>query len=65
MFISGFKVYSPTLVDRICGIWGSYYHIPEATFYLFKGDYINSTNCDYFGSYGMLGDPILKASGLK
>ena len=33
------RVYSPPLVDRIQGIWGSYYHIPKAIFYLLKGDY--------------------------
>ena len=33
-------VYSPPLVDRIWGIWGSYYNIPKAViFYLLKGDY--------------------------
>ena len=26
--------------DRIWGIWGSYYNIPKAIFYLLKGDYI-------------------------
>ena len=26
-------------VDRIWGIWGSYYNIPKAIFYLLKGDY--------------------------
>ena len=26
-------------VDRIWGIWGSYYNIPNAVFYLLKGDY--------------------------
>ena len=24
---------------RIWGIWGSYYHIPKAIFYLLQGDY--------------------------
>ena len=32
-------VYSPPLVDRIWGIWGSYYDMPKAIFYLLKGDY--------------------------
>ena len=32
--------YSPPQVDRIWDIWGSYYHIPKAIFYLLKGDYI-------------------------
>ena len=27
-------------VDRIWGIWGSYYNIPKAIFYLLKGDYM-------------------------
>ena len=26
-------------MDRIWGIWGSYFSIPQAIFYLFKGDY--------------------------
>ena len=25
--------------DRTWGIWGSYYNIPKAIFYLLKGDY--------------------------
>ena len=33
------KCYSPPSVDRIWGIWGFYYIIPEALFYLPKGDY--------------------------
>ena len=33
----GFRV--PLKVDRIWGIWGSYYNIPKAIFYLLKGDY--------------------------
>ena len=32
-------VYSPPSVDRIWGIWGSYYNKPKAMFYLLKGDY--------------------------
>ena len=35
------EVYSPPLVDRIWGIWGSCYNIPKAIFYLLKGDYWN------------------------
>ena len=34
----GFRAYSPPDVDRIWGIWGSYYNIPKAVFYLLKGD---------------------------
>ena len=34
---------SPPQVDRIWGIWGSYYNIPKAIFYLLKGDY--TTTC--------------------
>ena len=35
------EVYSPPQVDRIWGIiWGSFYNIPKAIFYLLKGDYI-------------------------
>ena len=26
------------MIDRIWGIWGSYYNIPKAIFYLLKGD---------------------------
>ena len=36
---SGSKDYSPPKVDRIWGIWESYYNIPKAIFYLLKGDY--------------------------
>ena len=28
------------VLDRIWCIWGAYYNIPEAIFYLLKGDYI-------------------------
>ena len=35
----GIRVYSPPHVDRIWGIWGSYYNKPQAIFYLLKGDY--------------------------
>ena len=31
--------YSPPSVDRIWGIWGSYYTIPKAIFDLLKWDY--------------------------
>ena len=31
--------YSPPQVDRILGIWRSYYNIPKAIFCLLKGDY--------------------------
>ena len=35
----GFQnIWSP-LRDRLWGIWGSYYDIPRAIFYLLKGDY--------------------------
>ena len=33
------RVYSPAQVDRIWGIWGSYFNIPKAIFCLLKGDY--------------------------
>ena len=33
------KPYSPPEVDRIWGVWGSYYNIFKAIFYLLKGDY--------------------------
>ena len=42
--VTGWKNYTyfvsivPLYVDRMCGIWGSYYHIPKAIFYLFKRD---------------------------
>ena len=32
------RIYSPPSVDRIWGIWGSYYNIPKAIFNLLKGD---------------------------
>ena len=32
-------IYGPPQVDRIWGIWGSYYNIPQAIFALLKGDY--------------------------
>ena len=35
----GTRPYSHPLVDRIWGMWGSYYNRPEAVFYLLKGDY--------------------------
>ena len=31
--------YSPPKVDTKWAIWGSYYGIPKAMFYLLKGDY--------------------------
>ena len=31
--------YSSPLVDRIWGVWGSYYNIPKAIFYLLRGLY--------------------------
>ena len=34
-----YDVYSPTEVDRILGIWGSYHNIPQAIFHLLKGDF--------------------------
>ena len=30
---------SPSEVDRISDIWGSYYNMPKAIFYLLKGDH--------------------------
>ena len=33
------KTYSPPEVDTIWGVWGPYYNIPKAIFYLLKGDY--------------------------
>ena len=35
----GIEIYSPPQVDRIWGIWGSYYNMPKAIFYVLKGDY--------------------------
>ena len=35
------RTYSPPQVDRIWGIWGSYYNLPKAIFYLLKGEYIH------------------------
>ena len=40
MMIKDLDPYSPPYVDRIWGIWGSYYNIPKAIFYLLKGDYV-------------------------
>ena len=34
------ELYGLPQIDRIWGIWGSYYNIPEGIFYLLKGDYI-------------------------
>ena len=34
----GFWVYSPPEVERIWNLWGSYYSVPKAIFYLLKGD---------------------------
>ena len=34
-----YTAYSPPKVDRIWGVWGPYYNIPKAIFYLLKGDY--------------------------
>ena len=33
------KPYSPPEVERIWGMWGSYYNIPKPIFYLLKGDH--------------------------
>ena len=35
----GERIYSPSFVDRIWGIWGSYYNIPKAIVYLLQADY--------------------------
>ena len=35
---------SPPKLDRISGIWGSYYYVPKAILYLLKGDYIDMTS---------------------
>ena len=32
------QYYSPPYVDRIRAIWGSYFDIPKAIFYLLRGD---------------------------
>ena len=32
-----YRGYSAPGVDRMCGIWGSYYGIPKAIFYLLQG----------------------------
>ena len=32
--------FSPPQVDRLWGIWGSYYDIPKAIVYLLKGGYM-------------------------
>ena len=42
--------YSPPSVDRISGIWGSYYKMAKAIFYLVKGDY---TGVGLFKDWGL------------
>ena len=42
------------------GIWGSYYNIPKAIFYLLKGDYICNRDCSIWAVEGYL--PFLKIS---
>ena len=37
-FVLGEWTCSPPSVDRIWGIWGSYYDMPRAIFYLLEGD---------------------------
>ena len=37
--------YGPPSVDIMWGIWGSYYNIPKAIFYLLKGDYNVKNSC--------------------
>ena len=45
--------HSPPQVDRMWDIWGSYYNIDEAIFYLLKGDYsIKCFHCGIFTSRG-------------
>ena len=39
-FAATVRVYSPPYLDRIWGIWGSYYNIPKAVSFLLQGDYI-------------------------
>ena len=39
-YIGVIRVIVPLLVDRIWVIWGSYFNIPKAIFYLLQGDYI-------------------------
>ena len=34
-----FAIYSAPSLDRIWAIWGSYFRLPKAIFYLLKGDY--------------------------
>ena len=43
--VEGFRVYSSPSVDRIWDIWGSYYNIPKAIFYLLEGDYSGLRLC--------------------
>ena len=40
----------PPEVDRIWGIWGSYYNIPKTVFYLIKGDYVHPKNGESGGT---------------
>ena len=43
----GIKTSSPPEVDRIWGMWGSYYNIPKPLFYLLKEDYSLSRSALY------------------
>ena len=59
--------YSAPKVDRIWVIWGSYYKIPKARFYLLKGIIEGVSNLELiFASRILLGLPcFFRAQGLK
>ena len=70
MGMGGGLTYSPPEVDRIWGIWGSYYNILKAIFYLLKGDYKACWTTAYFNAaqehWPMLASPgISKIQALK
>ena len=48
------KGYSPPFVDRIWGIWESYYNIPNAIFYLLTGDSGSASNPSSFSGSAFL-----------
>ena len=45
----GVRVYSPPEVDRIWGIWGTYFHIAKAILYRLKGHYSVSGRSTGYG----------------
>ena len=56
------NAYSPRKVDRIWGIWGSYYTLPKAIFHLLTGDYKPKANKHQNGSWQTLPEGIVNGS---